>query len=62
MTELSGEYSLGLSTIVHPAANAGATLIITWFTGQFHGVIMPTIPTGSSTKVEPPRAEGLSNV
>jgi hypothetical protein len=27
-----------LSTIVQPAASAGATLQATWLTGQFHGV------------------------
>src|SRR5580693_438921 len=35
----SGETSLGLSTIVQPAASAGSTLQATWLIGQFHGVI-----------------------
>ena len=43
----SGAISLGLSTIVQPAASAGSTLHAIWFTGQFHGVIMPHTPTGS---------------
>ena len=44
---LSGAISLGLSTIVQPAASAGATLHMIWFIGQFHGVISPHTPTGS---------------
>src|SRR6185369_9724585 len=32
----SGAISLGLSTIVQPAASAGATLHAIWLTGQFH--------------------------
>jgi hypothetical protein len=28
-----------LSTTVQPAAIAGATLAVTWYSGQFHGVI-----------------------
>ena len=31
------------------AAKAGATLQAIWFIGQFHGVIIPTTPTGSFT-------------
>src|SRR5471030_1685363 len=34
---LKGEYSDGLSTMVHPAASAGMTLAATWFIGQFQG-------------------------
>jgi hypothetical protein len=33
--------------MVHPAASAGATLQAIWLSGQFHGVIIPTTPTGS---------------
>src|SRR6266446_2400668 len=33
------------------AASAGATLHVIWFSGQFHGVIMPTTPTGSRTTI-----------
>ena len=47
MIASSGAISLGLSTMVQPAASAGATLQVIWFCGQFHGVIMPTTPTGS---------------
>ena len=43
----SGAISLGFSTMVQPAARAGATLQAIWFCGQFHGVIMPTTPMGS---------------
>ena len=44
-----GDTSLGLSTIVQPAASAAATLQPTWFIGQFHGVISAHTPTGSRT-------------
>ena len=47
MMPLSGAISLGFSTIVQPAASAGATLHMIWFIGQFHGVIRPQTPTGS---------------
>src|SRR5271165_7069539 len=43
----TGAISLGFSTIVHPAASAGATLQTTWFMGQFQGVISPHTPMGS---------------
>ena len=43
----SGATSDGFSTMVQPAASAGATLQAIWFSGQFHGVIMPTTPIGS---------------
>jgi hypothetical protein len=45
----NGAISLGLSTIVQPAASAGATLQATWLTGQFHGVIRAQTPIGSLT-------------
>jgi hypothetical protein len=47
MIALSGVISLGLSTIVQPAASAGATLHMIWFMGQFHGVMNPHTPIGS---------------
>ena len=34
----SGAISLGLRTMVHPVASAGATLVTIWFIGQFQGV------------------------
>ena len=43
----NGAISEGFSTIVQPAASAGITLRVTWFIGQFHGVIRPQTPTGS---------------
>ena len=46
---LNGETSEGFTTIVHPAAKAGATLQANWLMGQFHGVIIPTTPSGSLT-------------
>src|SRR5690606_28105186 len=44
---LSGASSLGFSTMVQPAARAGATLQAIWLSGQFHGVINAHTPTGS---------------
>ena len=49
-----GVNSEGLRIIVQPAASAGATLQVIWFSGQFHGVIMPTTPTGSRTTIAVP--------
>ena len=54
-----GVYSDGLRTMVQPAASAGATLQAIWLSGQFHGVIMPTTPTGSRTSMAVP--SGSSN-
>ena len=43
----SGVCSAGLSTIVQPAASAGATLRVIIADGKFHGVIAAQTPTGS---------------
>jgi hypothetical protein len=43
----AGECSDGLTTIVQPAASAGASLKVSSSSGEFHGVIAPTTPTGS---------------
>ena len=40
-------YSDGLSTIVQPAASAGATFWANSGSGAFHGITAPTTPTGS---------------
>ena len=40
-------YSDGLSTIVQPAASAGATFWANSASGAFHGITAPTTPTGS---------------
>jgi hypothetical protein len=40
-------YSDGLSTIVQPAASAGATFCASSISGAFHGITAPTTPTGS---------------
>ena len=45
----SGAISEGFSTIVQPAASAGATLQAIWLAGQFQGVMSPQTPTGSRT-------------
>src|SRR6195952_3452666 len=50
-----GVNSDGFSTIVHPAASAGATLQAIWFSGQFQGVIIPMTPTGSPPTPAEPR-------
>ena len=44
---LMGAISLGLSTMVQPAAMAGATLQTIWLSGQFQGVISATTPMPS---------------
>src|SRR5882724_2809461 len=49
-----GVNSDGFRIMVQPAASAGATLQAIWFSGQFHGVIMPTTPTGSRTTTAEP--------
>ncbi len=43
----AGACSAGLTTIVHPAASAGATFQLISSTGEFHGVIAATTPSGS---------------
>ena len=53
---LSGAISLGFSTIVQPAASAGATLQTIWLMGQFQGVIRPQAPIGSLVISVPPRS------
>ena len=49
MIALSGAISLGFSTMVQPAARAGATLHMIWLIGQFQGVMKPQTPMGSRT-------------
>ena len=58
---LKGAISEGLSTIVQPAANAGATLQAIWLIGQFHGVMKPHTPAGSRITREVPRSSSNSN-
>ena len=53
---LSGAISLGLSTMVQPAASAGATLQAIWLIGQFQGVIKAQTPTGSRDRRRPSRS------
>ena len=43
----AGECSEGLITIVQPAASAGASFHVMSSSGEFHGVIAATTPTGS---------------
>ncbi len=43
---VSGVCSAGFSTIVHPAARAGADLRVGIAAGKFQGVIPPVTPTG----------------
>lgn len=42
-----GAISEGFSTTVQPTPTAGTTLSLTWFIGQFHGVMRPQTPIGS---------------
>ena len=44
---VSGVCSAGLSTIVQPAASAGAALRVGIAAGKFHGVMPAVTPTGS---------------
>ena len=44
---LAGVSSGPFTMAVHPAANAAATFLTTWFKGKFHGVKAATTPTGS---------------
>jgi hypothetical protein len=39
--------SAGLTTTQHPAASAGAAFQLMSSTGEFHGVMAATTPTGS---------------
>ena len=43
----AGECSDGLQTQVLPAASSGASFQVRSISGEFHGVIAPTTPTGS---------------
>src|ERR1700738_3948565 len=43
----AGVWSLGLTTNVQPAANPAASFQVNSRSGEFHGVIAPTTPTGS---------------
>ena len=42
-----GVYVAGLITQVQPTANAGASFHVASSIGKFHGVMIPTTPTGS---------------
>ena len=42
-----GVYVAGLMTMVQPVASAGAIFQVASSIGKFHGVMMPTTPTGS---------------
>jgi hypothetical protein len=46
-TTLADACSDGLTTIVLPAAIAGASEYIVSSTGEFHGTMIPTTPSGS---------------
>ena len=45
-SDVSEVNSDGFTTAVQPAAIAGATFQVNCSSGKFHGVIMPTTPTG----------------
>ena len=42
----SGVSAAGLTTMVHPAASAGATFRVIMAIGKFHGAIAATTPIG----------------
>src|ERR1700761_3311470 len=42
-----GVWSLGLTTNVHPAARPAASFQVSSRSGEFHGGMAPTTPTGS---------------
>ena len=44
--QLNGDHSAGLSTIVQPAASAGAVFQVESMNGAFHGVITAAGPAG----------------
>ena len=44
---VTGVWSLGLTTIVQPAASAGASFQLNSISGEFQGTIAATTPTGS---------------
>ena len=56
---LSGVSSAGLSTIVLPAASAGATFQEAIVSGKFQGTISPTTPSGSRKVMSTPPATGI---
>jgi len=61
ITAHDGASSDGFRIIVSPAARAGATFAQIWFSGQFHGVIIATTPSGSCTTVALPMTSENSN-
>ena len=58
-TAVSGVSSAGFSTIVFPAASAGATFQEAIVSGKFQGVISPTTPSGSRKVMSTPPATGM---
>ena len=57
-----GVWNDGLTTTVHAAARAGATLRVIIAAGRFHGVIRSETPTGSDIsriRRPPPDGEGV---
>src|SRR3954454_10584144 len=58
-TAVSGVSSAGFSTIVLPAARAGASFHAAIVSGKFHGVMSPTTPSGSRKVIATPPATGI---
>ena len=56
---VSGVSSAGFSTIVLPAASAGAIFHDAIASGKFHGVISPTTPIGSRNVIAIPPSTGI---
>ena len=55
---MSGVCSAGFSTIVQPAASAGAALRVGIAAGKFHGVMPAVAPTGWRTTMMRRSASG----
>ena len=54
-----GVSSAGLSTMVFPAARAGAIFQLAMVSGKFHGTIRPTTPNGSRNVTSTPPETGM---
>ena len=44
---VTGVSSDGFTTAVHPAASSGASFQVSSSSGEFHGMMAPTTPTGT---------------
>ena len=56
---VSGVHSAGLTSTALPAASAGANPHAAMVIGKFHGVMIPTTPSGSLNVTSNPPATGI---